>query len=38
MIFGYFINNEKISKTSIACMFGAFMGIVIVSMNRSDKD
>lgn len=32
---GYLVNNEKVSKRQLMCIFGCFIGIVILSLSRS---
>jgi drug/metabolite transporter (DMT)-like permease len=35
-LLGVFILGEKVSKFHILCMFGGFLGVVIVSMNKAE--
>lgn len=36
-LLAYFLLHEKLTSTSLACVVGAFMGVVIVGLGRKDK-
>ena len=36
-IFGYFINNELVSKITKVCMIGCFSGVIILTVSKKHE-